>query len=200
MQAFSQESGEQLACFVAVQAMQIDFILNDPAPPSQITQNGLGQTSAQVMRLIATFQAVLQADMAVKTFMQRCSLVGNVLQWAGWGWAGTVLNDIGRGKRLDAGHSGTKRRVVRIERFALLCVFCRAGSVPVGWQTIVASFFRCWWALFNARWPNNDGPFRFGQMHTIGRRQWLDIGHRRLEGSKVFRVDQASQAWSRLSR
>ena len=97
MQASGQESGEQLASFVAVQSVQVDFILNDPASTPQVAQDILGQACAQVVRFIATFQAILQANVAVQAFMKRRSFVGNVLQWAGWRWASAVLDEIGRG-------------------------------------------------------------------------------------------------------
>ena len=123
MQASGQESGEQLASFVAVQSVQVDFILNDPASTPQVAQDILGQACSQVVRFIATFQAILQANVAVQAFMQRGSFVGDMLQRAGRRRASAVLDEIGRGQRLDAGHGGTKHRVLRIERFALVPIY-----------------------------------------------------------------------------
>lgn len=69
VQAFSQKAGEQMPRFIPVQAMQVDFILDHPAPTAQVTQDVLSQSGAQIMRFVTAFQAILQADKAVQAFM-----------------------------------------------------------------------------------------------------------------------------------
>lgn len=119
VQAFGQEGSEPMPRFIAVQAVQVDFILDHPAAASQVAQYILGQAGTQMMRFVAAFQAVLQRDPAMQALMQRGLLVGQMLQRLGWWRAGAVLNDIGCGKRLDAGHRGAKSRFIRTERAIL---------------------------------------------------------------------------------
>ena len=82
MQAGGEKTGEQLAGLFTVEAVQVDFILNHPAPASQVAQDGLRQPLAHVMRLIAAFETVLQANSAVQAFMQRRPFVGKMLKWS----------------------------------------------------------------------------------------------------------------------
>jgi len=94
VQALGQKTGEQMPGLVAVQAMQVDFVLDHPAPAPQIAQDVLGQTVAQVMRLVTAFKAVLQGDETMQAFMQRRTFVGDVLQWVGWWWPLVVLEEV----------------------------------------------------------------------------------------------------------
>ena len=87
VQAGREKGGQQLAGLFTIQAVQVDFFLHHPATATQIAQHALGQPLAQVMRLIATFQPVLQADLAMQAFMQGGPFIGQMLQGAGW-WRG----------------------------------------------------------------------------------------------------------------
>ncbi|MDD2750820.1 MAG: hypothetical protein PHX24_12145 [Acidithiobacillus sp.] len=71
-----------MAGFVTVEAVQVDFILNHPAPAPQVAQDGLRQPVAHVMRLIAAFETVLQANPAMQALMQRRPFVGKMLKWS----------------------------------------------------------------------------------------------------------------------
>ena len=62
--------------FVAVQAVQVDFVLSYPTPAEQVTQHMLRHSLMQIMGLIPAFQSVLQLDAAMQAFMQCCPLVG----------------------------------------------------------------------------------------------------------------------------
>jgi hypothetical protein len=92
VQAFGQEGSELVPGFVAVEAMQVDFILSHPAPTAQVTQDVLGHSLVQVMRFVTTFQPVLQLNAAVQAFMQRSAFIGDVLQRPWRGRAGAVLD------------------------------------------------------------------------------------------------------------
>lgn len=95
VQAFRQKNCERVASFVAIEAVQVNFILRDPAPAAQIAQDALRYALMQVMRFVTTFKPVLQLNAAMQAFVQRCALVGNALQRAWRGWAGSVLDKIG---------------------------------------------------------------------------------------------------------
>jgi hypothetical protein len=47
VQASARKTGEQLARFIAVQAMQINFILSHPAAASQVAQYAAGQPNGR---------------------------------------------------------------------------------------------------------------------------------------------------------
>src|SRR5574343_181397 len=145
-----------------------------------------------MMRFVAAFQTVLQADVAMQAFVQGCPFVGKVLQRSRWGWAGAVLDEIGRGKWLDTGHRGSKSNLVRVELAAMTCVgWCAGMGVPMRRQAFAVLFFLDRWIFLSDQWPRYGGFSRLGQLDAIDWRQWLDIGHCRLEGSEVFRDDQA---------
>jgi len=198
MQAFGQKSSEPMPGIVAVQAVQVDFILCHPTATSQVAQNALGQPAAQVMRLVTALQSVLQADMAMQAFMQCSLFVGEMLKRAGWRRAGVVLNEIGRWERLDAGHRSAEFGLFRGEIGRLLRrLGCCGSEIPVRWQRFLAWLFPYWRDFFAGLRPERGWPLRFVQLNAVDRRQWLDVGHCRLEGSKVFRVDQIQASWSR---
>lgn len=194
MQAFSQKTGEQLPGFIPVQAVQVDFILNYPASAAQIAQDILGQSGAQIMRLVTALEAILQADVAVQAFVQGGLFVGKMLERAGWRWPFAVHDEVGRGEWLDAAHRSTEFGLDRIEFGWRLCF---GGSAPVRRQSFLARFFAFGGLFFAGRWSGWGFRFRFVQLNAIDRRQWLDVGHFRLEGSKVFRVDQIQASASR---
>jgi len=194
MQAFSQKAGEQVPRLIPVQAMQVDFILDHPAPTAQIAQDILGQSGAQIMRFVTAFQAILQADVAVQAFMQGSLFVGKMLEWAGRRRPFAVHDEIGRGEWLDAAHRGPEFGLDRIEFGWLLCF---GGSTPVRRQSLLACLFAFGRLFFAGRWPGWDCRLRFVQLNATDRRQWRDVGHFRLEGCKIFRVDQIQASASR---
>ena len=79
VQAVMQKTGDQLAGLIAVQAMQVDFILDHPAATAQVAQDRLRQAITQVGRLVAAFEAVLQRDWCMQAFMQHRPAVGQRL-------------------------------------------------------------------------------------------------------------------------
>lgn len=115
VQAGGEEGGELMPRFVAVQSVQVDFILGHPASPPQIAQYRLGQSMAQVVRFVTAFQPVLQGDRAVQAFMQGGAFVGEMLQWTGWRRPRAVRYEIGRWKGLDAGHRCAELGLLRGE-------------------------------------------------------------------------------------
>ncbi len=116
MQTIGQEVGQALAGFVAIETMQVDFAFDNPAAAPQIAQDALRQPSPQVMRFVAAFQSVLQADRTVQAVAQRRAFVGQMLQRAG-GWQNRTVHDtIGRWHWLNARHRGVKSRLVGIGR------------------------------------------------------------------------------------
>ena len=92
VKGFCEKCREQLAGLVSVKAVQVDFSLDDPAAPPQVTQYALRQPAAQVERLVPAFEPVLQVDSAMQAFMKRGLFVSEVLERArGW-WAAAVPN------------------------------------------------------------------------------------------------------------
>ena len=79
MQAFGQKTRQQVSRFFPVQTMQVDFILNDPAPTAQVAQDSLRQPVPQVMRFVATFKTILQANVAVQALIQRRLFISQML-------------------------------------------------------------------------------------------------------------------------
>lgn len=194
VQALGQKAGEQMPGFVAIQTVQVDFILDYPAPTAQVAQDVLSQSGAQIMRFVTAFQAILQADMAVQAFMQGGLFIGKMLERAGRRWPFAVLDEIGRGERLDTAHRGPEFGLDRIERGWRLRF---GGSIPVRRQSLLARLFALNRLFFADRWPEWNCRLRLVQLNAIDRRQWLDVGHFRLEGCKVFRVDQIQASASR---
>jgi len=188
MQAFGQKGCKLVPGLIAVEAMQVNFILRDPAPSAQIAQDVLSQALPQVLGFIATLQSVLQVNATVEAFMQRRTLIGNVLQGVRRGRASAVLDEIGRRQRLNASHGKAKGRLLRVVRKLLLRGFGR--GMPVCRQSLAAMFFRCRGSWLAGRCPGFGDGFRPNKLNAVIRRQWLDIGYCRLEGSKVVRVDQ----------
>ena len=189
VQACRQKSCERVASFVAIEAVQVNFILRDPAPAAQIAQDALRYTLMQVMRFVTTFKPVLQLNAAMQALVQRRALVGDVLQRTRRGWAGSVLDKIGGRLRLDAGHGCLKGSLLGAERN-----FWR-GSIRVGQplcrQSLVPTFFwRAGRVGDTGRWLGLRDSLRSDELNAIQRRKWLDVSHFRLEGSEVFRVDQ----------
>ncbi len=116
VQAFSQEGSEPMPGFIPVQAVQVDFVLNHPASTPQIAQDILGQSAAQIMRLVTTFKPVLQANSAMQAFMQGSLFVGQMLERAGRRWPCAMLDHIGWRQRRDAGHGSPEFGLNRIKR------------------------------------------------------------------------------------
>lgn len=128
VQAFGQEGGELVSGFVAVQAVQVDFVLSYPTPAAQVTQHMLRHSLMQIMGLIPAFQSVLQLDAAMQAFMQCCPLVGEVLQRTGRRWATAMLNEIGRRQSLNASHRSAKSRLLRVGQSDRV-FFCSAAPM-----------------------------------------------------------------------
>lgn len=114
VQAFGQEGGKLVSGLVAVQSVQVNFTLNDPAPAAQITQNVLRQPLMQILRLIPAFQAVLQFDAAMQAFMQCRAFVGDVLKWASRGRNPAMLYLIRRRKSFNASHRSVKSELLGV--------------------------------------------------------------------------------------
>lgn len=114
VQAFGQEGGKLVSGLVAVQSVQVNFTLNDPAPAAQITQNVLRQPLMQILRLIPAFQAVLQFDAAMQAFMQCRAFVGDVLKWASRGRYPAMLYLIRRRKSFNASHRSVKSELLGV--------------------------------------------------------------------------------------
>ena len=53
MQAAGEKVGKLVACFVAVETVQVDFGLDNPTATAQIAQDVGGDANAQVVRLIS---------------------------------------------------------------------------------------------------------------------------------------------------
>lgn len=70
VQAFGQKNGQLVPGFIPIHPMQVEFSLNDPAATPQVTEDAHRQSLAQIVRLVAPFQSVLQADLAMQAFMQ----------------------------------------------------------------------------------------------------------------------------------
>lgn len=114
VQAFGQEGGKLVSGLVAVQSVQVNFTLNDPAPAAQITQNVLRQPLMQILRLIPAFQAVLQFDAAMQAFMQCRAFVSDVLKWASRGRDPAMLYLIRRRKSFNASHRSVKSELLGV--------------------------------------------------------------------------------------
>lgn len=114
VQAFGQEGGKPVSGLVAVQSVQVNFTLNDPAPAAQITQNILRQPLMQILRFIPAFQAVLQFDAAMQAFMQCRAFVGDVLKWASRGRNPAMLYLIRRRKSFNASHRSVKSELLGV--------------------------------------------------------------------------------------
>lgn len=114
VQAFGQEGGKLVSGLVAVQSVQVNFTLNDPAPAAQITQNVLRQPLMQILRFIPAFQAVLQFDAAMQAFMQCRAFVGDVLKWASRGRNPAMLYLIRRRKSFNASHRSVKSELLGV--------------------------------------------------------------------------------------
>lgn len=114
VQAFGQEGGKPVSGLVAVQSVQVNFTLNDPAPAAQITQNVLRQPLMQILRLIPAFQAVLQFDAAMQAFMQCRAFVSDVLKWASRGRDPAMLYLIRRRKSFNASHRSVKSELLGV--------------------------------------------------------------------------------------
>lgn len=84
VQAFGQEGGQLVPGFVPIHAVQVEFGLNDPATAPQVAENADRQAVAQVVRFVAAFQAILQADLAVQAFMQGGPFVSDGLLRSRW--------------------------------------------------------------------------------------------------------------------
>jgi hypothetical protein len=69
--------------------------------------------------------------------------------------------------------------------------------MPVRWKIVLTRFLAFRRAFFAGWRPERDRALRFFQLNAIDRRQWLGIGHCRLEGSEVFRIDQIQASASR---
>lgn len=119
VQATGNEGGEGVACFIAIQAMQVDFILNDPAATAQVAQHTLRQSRSQVTGFITPFQSILQGNRAMQAFVQSCPFIGQMLQGArGWGlvsqfdtptgrqWAGITNSRMKGGKVVRVNQAG----------------------------------------------------------------------------------------------
>ena len=116
VQAFGQEAAEQLARFVAIEAVQVQFLLDHPAPAAQVLEDGAGQARAQIVRLVAALQAVLQADRAVQAFVQRRLLVGHELLRARRRQRAAEMRPVRGGQGLDARHRQLKGSLLRVAR------------------------------------------------------------------------------------
>lgn len=136
VQAFGQESGQLVPGFVPVQSVQIQFGLDHPATTPQIAQDAGCQSLAQVVWLIATFQPVLQADLAVQAFMQGGTFVVDELLRTGRGCRATEMDAVGRGDGLDAGHGDVESALVWIHWQGAGI----AGRIPVRRQGVFAMF------------------------------------------------------------
>lgn len=150
VQALGQKAGEQMSRFISVQTVQVDFILDYPAPTAQVAQDVLSQSGAQIMRLVTALEAILQADKAVQAFMQGSLFVGQMLERAGRRRPFAVLDEIGRGERLDAAHRGPEFGLDRIEHGRRLRF---GGSIPVRRQSLLARLFPLNRLFFADRWP-----------------------------------------------
>ena len=82
------------------------------------------------MWLVATFQAILQANRAMQAFAQRGALVLYELPGLGWRGRAAEVSAIGWGDRLYAGHGGMEGALVGVGvRWAL-----NLAGLPVGRQ------------------------------------------------------------------
>jgi hypothetical protein len=93
-QVFANKVGKCVTSFIPIHAVQVNFILNKPSPAPQITQNIVGQTCPQVIGLVATFLSVLKTNFGVRSFVQFCVCVSEVLQRTGWRLRAAQLNPI----------------------------------------------------------------------------------------------------------
>ncbi len=118
MQTFSEEFAEQGARLIAVQTVQVEFILNYPAPATQVTQDALRHTLAQVVRFIAAFEAVLQADGRMQAIVECRPLIGQMLKRPWWRWRGAQFGAPGIGQWPGIGHCRPKgSEVFRVDQF-----------------------------------------------------------------------------------
>lgn len=118
VQTFGEEFAEQGARFVAIQAVQIEFILNHPAPAAQVAQDALCHALAQVVGFVAAFEAILQADWGVQAVMECCPFVGQVLQRPRWRWRGAQFGAPRVGQWPGVGHCRPKgSEVFRVDQF-----------------------------------------------------------------------------------
>ena len=65
LQAIGQESGEQGARLLAVESVQVDFSLNDPASAPQVAQDMAGKAGAQEGIGVANGQQIVDFERAV---------------------------------------------------------------------------------------------------------------------------------------
>ena len=119
---------------VAILAVQVDLALDHPAAAAQVAQHGVGEAVAQVIRFVATFEAILQADRTVQAFVQGGALVGDELLRARWRQRRAELSAIGRGQRLHAAHGKLQRSRFRIagqgaRRVGKMCLPVRRQGV-----------------------------------------------------------------------
>ena len=150
------------------------------------------------MRLVTALKAVLQANMAMQAFMQRGLFIGEMLEWAGRRWPFAVYDEIGWWKRLNASHSGAEFGLQRIEvGFMFDCPGFGGREIPVFRKSSLRRRFSLSRLSFADRLPAWRRRFGLVQLNAIDRRQWLDIGHFRLEGSKIFRVNHIQASASR---
>ena len=146
VQTGMQEAGNQMACLFTVQAVQIDFILNHPATTAQVAQGGLGQAVAQVDGFITAFEAVLQGDGGVQTFVQDGAMIGEgLLCCRGWMWF--AKNDaIAVWQGIDAGHGEMEGALFRVAGQASRGIIVAPGS----WQVVLSRFLGGFFANFCA--------------------------------------------------
>lgn len=151
-----------------------------------------------MVRLVAAFQSILQADLTVQAFVQRGAFVGDRLLRSRWREWATQMDSIRGVNRFHPQHGSMKGPLVGVGMLHMdlgrsmpMCGQCRLGSlVP--------------WAVCKVRIACAPESFgrrpRFVQLDAIAGRQRLYIGHCRPESGKVIRVAQPDQAWPRLSR
>ena len=111
------ETGQQFAGLLAVEPMQVDLVLDHPAPAPQVAQYAVGEAGAQVARFVAAFEPILKRDWPVQAFVQRRPLVGQVLQRAWRRHRAAEMDAIRRRQWPGIRHCRPKgREIVRVDQ------------------------------------------------------------------------------------